>query len=122
MDLELAQSQLRERLTELHNLSGSTFNVDFQEWQPKTRRTLERALGEDHVLSHQFVQIRYTPHEAWGAGLNAAVGILKTALFELEVLTEESNVAEPESVDPELFDHVRHLIEQEQWGQVASQA
>jgi hypothetical protein len=37
-------------------------------------------------------------------------------------LAEKSTIAEPETVDPELFEHVRHLIEQEQWGQVASQA
>ena len=55
-------------------------------------------------------------------GIESATGVLNAAIFELEVLADSSNIAEADAVDPELFDHVQHLIEKEQWGQVASQA
>jgi hypothetical protein len=84
---------------------------------------LRRVLGDDHKLVNDFENILwYSPVGDGGLlGVDSATGILDGAIYEVEELTEPVDFASPASIDPELWEHVRRLVESEQWAQVASQ-
>jgi hypothetical protein len=129
MDTDKALSFLRERLAELDELPPGYGTPQFMEWQQKTTRTLKRIFGPDHEFVHDLRRIRFVSRSddpryergAFEAGASKAAALLKGASYELEFLIEPSKFASDASIDPELWEHVHHLIESEQWAQVASQ-
>ena len=54
-------------------------------------------------------------------GKDEGAGVLEAAIYEIEELSEPPDFASSVSIDPELWEHVRRLVESEQWAQVASQ-
>jgi Protein of unknown function (Hypoth_ymh) len=129
MDTDRALDFLRERLTELGELSPEYGSLQYREWHQKTERTLKRIFGQDHDFVGQFSNISFISlsdnpsleRRAFGRGRTGAEALLKGAIYELEVLSEPTQYASAASVDPELWEHVRRLVESEQWAQVASQ-
>jgi hypothetical protein len=131
MDTDRALDLLRERLTELGELPPEYGTPEFREWHQKTERTLKRIFGPDHDFVGQFRDISFlsrsmsddpsAERRAFGSGRTGAVALLKGAIYELEVLFEPTQFASAASVDLELWEHVRRLVESEQWAQVASQ-
>jgi Protein of unknown function (Hypoth_ymh)/Adenylate and Guanylate cyclase catalytic domain len=131
MDTDRALDLLRERLAELGELPPEYGTPEFREWHQKTERTLKRVFGPDHDFVGQFSDITFfslsmsddpsVERRAFGGGRTRAVALLKGAIYELEVLFEPTQFASAASVDPELWEHVRRLVESEQWAQVASQ-
>jgi hypothetical protein len=90
MDPKEARSQLRERLNEIAPLrqNAAYDDVVFQERQFKTRLTIGRALGKEHVLTQNFVATDYDPYfgtdterQALLSGLDKATSILNAAPF-----------------------------------------
>jgi hypothetical protein len=120
MDTDRAVALLRERLAELEPLEEP--DAQFEKWRYKTERTLRRTLGDDHKLVEKFENITWFMSMIPGiTGKDAAAGILEAAIYENEELSEPADFASSASVDPELWAEVHHLVEQEKWGQVASQ-
>ncbi len=128
MDTDRALGLLRERLAELGELQGVD-TPQYHDWRQKTERTLKRIFGPDHDFVEGFGRIDFysmsdSPQwvvRAFKDGRTEAEALLKGAIYELEVLSEPTQFASAASVDPELWEHVRRSVEQEQWSQVASQ-
>src|SRR6266511_3845364 len=129
MDAARAVLLLKARLDELERLS--TANRDFEEWRQRTELTLRRVFHDDHKLVKDFQQVSFYPmaypadaadyQRNFDSGRDSAVAVLKGAVYEVEELTELADFASGASIDPELWEHVEHLVEQEQWDQAASQ-
>ena len=98
------------------------------------RATHERSgLGTTHHLTVAFTHVRYglsvitsnTPDSAWEAafvrGMREAIGYIDAAIYELGLLTGGDEPVDQRAYDPELWEHVRGLVEAEEWGKVASQ-
>lgn len=102
-------------------------------WQSKVKSVLERSLGKDsHILS-AFSGVRYGLmalfgsettadwHAAFRDGLDRAVGYIDAALYELRLMGGEGEVLEEHAFDRDLWEHVKGLVADEDWGKVASQ-
>lgn len=123
---------IAERIRELQSLKGSDDLPDFKEWEPKTLTTLSAVLGPDDVLVGQLDRLMYHSavrasgadnarwdREAFESGRTSALGILKTALYKVEIMNPAATTGD--AVDLELAQHVGHLIEAGKWSEVASQ-
>jgi Protein of unknown function (Hypoth_ymh) len=120
METDRAVALLRERLAELEQLQEPDAN--FETWKHKSERTLRRTLGDDHELVKNFEGVTWRADMLPGIyGKDEGVGILEAAIYEIEELSEPPDFASSAAIDPELWEHVRHLVESEQWAQVTSQ-
>lgn len=103
-------------------------------WKGKVRGVLVAALGHDDHLVERFDKVRYslgasserTPRSAFDnarrGGVRNACGVIDAALYQLRLHAE--NGEEPvdtRSFDSDLWEHVRGLVEAEDWAKVASQ-
>jgi Protein of unknown function (Hypoth_ymh) len=120
MDTDRAVALLKERLAELEPLQEP--DAQFEAWKRKSERTLRRTLGDDHELVKNFEGVTWRADMLPGIyGKDEGVGILKAAIFEIEELSEPPDLASSAAIDPDLWEHVRRLVESEQWAQVTSQ-
>jgi hypothetical protein len=120
MDTGRAVALLKERLEELRQLQK--VGPEFEAWRRKAERTLRRAMGDDHELVKNFESITWKTSLLDSiTGGDEGFGVLEAAIYEKEQLAEPVDFGSSASVDPELWTEVRHLVEQEKWGQVASQ-
>jgi Protein of unknown function (Hypoth_ymh) len=129
LDRQTGAKHLRERLDDLDRLQ-SVADPAFEVWKQKTDRMLSAVFGEEHRLLAEFRRILYRPtagpvsagvhSAAFTRGQNAARGVLEAAIYEKEEL-DSYELLHASFVDPELWENVEHLVEGEQWAQVASQ-
>jgi hypothetical protein len=120
VDTDRAVALLKERQEELGQLQK--LGPEFEAWRRKAERTLRRTLGDDHELVRAFESIVWKVSMIDDiVGANEGFGVLQAAIYEKEELAEPVDFASAASIDPELWAEVRHLVEQEKWGQVASQ-
>lgn len=131
MEASRAVQILRERLAELSELPPDYRSAEVKDWERRTELSLRRIFGDDHHLVTEFKDIRFWGEFASTAeefqrdfqrGQTDAAALLKGAIYDLEELTEPADFASAASVDPDLWEHVRRSVEQEQWAQVASQS
>jgi len=130
MDRQKAIEQLKLRLEEGTNVP-SYDSPAFKEWHERTEVTLRTIYGEGHQTWDRFRHTHFAPmairataedyRQALAAGMQSASALLKAAIFELETLADAGDVATGAATDPELWEHVAHLVDEEQWAQVASQ-
>lgn len=102
-------------------------------WKGKVRGVLVAALSKDDHLIDRFDDVRYslgmwstsTPQhhfdQARHGGIRNACGIIDAALYQLRLRMEDDEPVDLRSFDPELWEHVRQLVEDADWGKVASQ-
>ncbi|MEH0110008.1 TIGR02391 family protein [Tersicoccus sp. MR15.9] len=102
-------------------------------WKGKVRGVLVAALGKDDHLVDRFDKVRYslgmwstsTPdryfEQARQSGIRNACGVIDAALYHLRLQVTDDEPLDLRSFDPELWEHVRHLVEDGDWGKVASQ-
>lgn len=130
VDTTQAVELLNERLAELSQLAPDFNGPELKEWRHKTDATLRRILGEDDRRIGEFQYVRFLNHfdgppevfvSDFESGRASAMALLRGVIYDLEVLSEPATFASAASIDPELWEHVRRLVEQEQWAQVASQ-
>jgi len=106
----------------------------FTAWRARVETIFTRSLGQKHSILEKFRSISYhlglyfdgqgpDPDRAsYIAGVQQAVGLIDAATYELKLLVaDDSEPVDVRAYDPELWEHVKGLIEDEQWGQVASQ-
>lgn len=102
-------------------------------WKGKVRGVLVAALGKDDHLIDRFDKVRYslgmwstsTPDHAFDQarhrGIRDACGVIDAALYQLRLQVETDEPTDVRSFDPELWEHVRQLVEDGDWAKVASQ-
>jgi Protein of unknown function (Hypoth_ymh) len=130
MEANRAAEILRERLGELSRLPPDYQSGEVKDWKKRTELSLRRIFGDDHHLVAEFKGVHFFGEFAstaedyqrhFESGRTDASALLKAAIYDLEELAEPVDFASAAAVDPELWENVRHLVEQEQWAQVASQ-
>lgn len=106
--------------------------VGLESWKPRVRMILVRSLGADNHVVDKFDKVAYSPSVMWGGmprsawedhrrgGVRNAIGLIDAAIYELKFVGGDEPVDE-HAYDPELWAHVKALVESEQWGMVASQ-
>lgn len=94
---------------------------------------LTAALGRDDHLVERFDAVRYslsiwspsTPDHYFDAarrsGIRDACGVVDAAIYQLRLQVDEDEPVDLRSFDPELWEHVKQLVEDRDWGKVASQ-
>jgi hypothetical protein len=105
----------------------------FESWRARVRSLLARSLGgSDHIVK-TFDEIRYgltisttsTPASAWidarRGGIRRACGLIDAAVYELRLLQGNDEPIDERAFDPQLWNHVKGVVEAEDWGKVASQ-
>lgn len=103
-------------------------------WKAKVRGVLTAAVGQDDHLVSRFDDVRYTlgmwtsstPQSRFDAarhgGIRNVCGIIDAAVYQLQLQTDDSDEpVDHRSYDPELWDHVKNLVADEDCGKVASQ-
>lgn len=103
-------------------------------WKGKVRGVLTAAVGSDDHLVSRFDGVRYTlsvwtsstPQSRFDAarhrGIRNACGIIDAAIYQLKLQTDDSDEpVDHRSYDPELWEHVKNLVDDQDWGKVASQ-
>jgi hypothetical protein len=102
-------------------------------WKGKVRSVLVAALGSDDHLVQRFDAVRYslgmwstsTPDhyfdQARHGGIRDACGVVDAAVYQLRLRVDDDEPVDFRSFDPELWEHVKQLVEDDDWGKVASQ-
>jgi hypothetical protein len=100
-------------------------------WKSKVEAVLTRALGPTHHTTAAFISVRYnlrvqserTPDSArvdvFVAGVRNACGQIDAAIYELGLLTANDTPVDDRAFDPDLWDHVKTVVADEDWGKVA---
>lgn len=104
--------------------------AEHETWRSSVLAVMSHSLPMTSGTTTQFSAVRYHvgvyfggPGEAerdrryFASQVDHAVGFIDAAIFELELLTDE---VESGAFDSELWDHVKHSVEEERWEQVAS--
>jgi len=101
-------------------------------WRGKVESVLTRSLGAEHHLTQRFRKVRYglsvwtdsTPDSAWTqafvGGVQTACGHVDAAIYELQTLLDDDAPVDDRAFDPELWDHVKGIVADEDWGKVAA--
>ncbi|KKK05577.1 hypothetical protein LQ51_13355 [Micromonospora sp. HK10] len=101
-------------------------------WRPRVRLIFVRALGEDNHIVKSLDEVKYWPtisspamqrsyyEDARRGGVRKAIGLIDAAIYELGLAGGDEPVDE-HAYDPELWAHVKGLVEDGEWGKVASQ-
>lgn len=102
-------------------------------WKGKVRGVIVAALGKDDHLVDRFDKVKYTlgfwtdrtPQSAYDnaryGGIRNACGIINAALYQLRLQVDDDEPVDLRSFDPDLWEHVKQLVEDGDWGKVASQ-
>ena len=103
-------------------------------WRAKVHGVLAATLGEDSYLVNRFDGVGYsllvastlTTQEDYDRrrheGIRNACGVIDAALYQLRLhVDEDEPSADLRSYDPDLWEHVKQLVQDEDWAKVASQ-
>jgi hypothetical protein len=102
-------------------------------WKSRVESILTRSLGAQHHITTAFKGVRYglmafsssTPKsagdDAFIDGVHKATGYIDAAIYELGFLTAGDEPVDERAYYPDLWEHVRALVEAEDWPKVASQ-
>src|SRR6266508_813873 len=121
---------LKDLLNQLSQLESYTTSAEMLEWRTRVDLSLRRIFGDDHHLVGEVRAVRFSNSKAFSDeaakavfeyGRKEAAALLKGAIYDLEVLSQPPDFTSSAAIDPELWQHVQHLVEDEQWAQVASQ-
>lgn len=106
----------------------------FTTWRARGKGLLIAAFSPKHHLVESFDGVRYslsaistsTPDSAFDTarrgGIRRACGYLDAAVYELKLsIGDETEPLDIRAYDPELWEHVKGLVDDEDWGKVASQ-
>ena len=120
---------LRERLSELSELRPPAGSQDFLDWRQKTIFTLDEIFGSWHDYTQQFKGISFSTKSdepdrqvrAFELGVSRAKALLKGMMYYVDEVAGLGKVDSSLriSIDPDLWEHVRRLIDQEQWDHAA---
>lgn len=130
---EKAIEALTALKAEADGVSVKSGGGQFTAWKGKVRGVLVTVLGKDDHLIERFDKVRYslgmfterTPASAFNdarlGGIQDACGIIDAAIYQLALLTGDDEPVDERAFDPELWEFVKNLVEDEDWGKVASE-
>lgn len=130
VDRKRALGLLREREEEGKVLAGSVNHDALSEWVSRTSATFRAVLPVGNPLIDEFSAVRYRPSVYVAGtdftpyrtrGVNNALGIIRTALYEIEELNG-GPLDSGTGYDDELWQHVAEVVIGERWETVASQS
>jgi hypothetical protein len=103
-------------------------------WKAKVRGVLAQALGTNDNIVKKFdsMKFHYTGISHSGmdrsvyttarhARIRDACGLIEAALHQLDLLSGDDEPVDERAFDPDLWNFVKGLVEDEDWGKVASQ-
>src|ERR1022692_2480832 len=102
-----------------------TGSADFVSWNQRTRSALVRSIGETHAITREFTTVQWHPRgfivegsyeNAFHRGQAKARGLLDAAISELEDGGGNFDAVADDGIDPELWEHVRQVVEANEWG------
>jgi Protein of unknown function (Hypoth_ymh) len=105
----------------------------FSSWRTKVESVLSRSLGPKHHTVEAFRKVRYhlgiyfdgqghdPDRKSYLSGVQESLGYIDAAIYELGLLAGGDEPVDQRAYDPELWEHVRGLVDAEEWGKVASQ-
>jgi hypothetical protein len=107
----------------------------FASWKSRVEAVLARSLGPRHAALVGFKDVQYWIGMSGGGGpeeerqdreyfisaVGEANGYIESAIYELGLLAGGDEPVDQRAYDPELWEHVRGLVDAEEWGKVASQ-
>jgi hypothetical protein len=128
---EIAIAEL-EKLKQEANEPGVTGGGEaFTAWRARGKGLLINAFSPTHHLVDEFDEVQYglmvftssTPDSAWDksrrAGIRQACGYLDAAIYELKFCVgDEEELLSSDAYDPELWEHVKGLVQDEDWGKI----
>jgi len=103
---------------------------DLESWKAKVRSVFVASLGRDDHLIERFDNVHYwlsmwstsTPQSAFDKarhnGIRNACGVIDAAIYQLKLLSEDNEPVDENAFDPELWEHVKNLVEDEDWGKL----
>ncbi|MET8231891.1 TIGR02391 family protein [Micromonospora zamorensis] len=103
-----------------------------ESWKHRVRMIFVRTLGTDNHIVESFDKVRYSPTAISGgmprsayeerrrSGVLSVMGLTDAAIYELQFSGGGEPVDEY-AYDPDLWSHVKGLVDDEEWGKVASQ-
>lgn len=119
--------KLREEAEEPQVVVGETFTA----WKARGKSLLIMAFSPTHHLVESFDKVGYsltvlttnTPRSAYTdarrQGIRKACGLLRAAVYELSLQDgDDAGPADGSGYDPELWEHVRGLVANEDWGKI----
>lgn len=125
-----AIERIRELRAEGQLDPDDLLDLDVVAWQARVYAVLSRSLGEQHHLTQTADRVSFNPRSVVGGmprsvwdnahrrGIGRMVSYLDAAVFELELIADEAEPVDAASFDPELWEHVRGLVEHRDWGKV----
>lgn len=129
----VAVAELQKLKVEAETLPVAGGGEGFTSWRARVESILTRSLGASHHLVMEFNNVRYglmmftdaTPKSAWDsarrAGIRKACGLIDAAIYDLELLQGSDEPVDQRAFDPDLWEYVKGIVEDEDWGKVASQ-
>lgn len=102
-------------------------------WKSRVRAVVARSLGNGHDLVKKLDDNSYslsawsdrTPDSAWtrafAGGVKRAVGYVDAAIYELQLIDRDEEPLDDRAFDVELWEHVKGLVEAEDWSKIPSQ-
>jgi hypothetical protein len=131
---DTAIAELEKLKVEAESPSVTGGGQAFTAWKARAKGLLIAAFSPRHHLVESFDDVTYsltvasssTPDSAWDdarrAGLLEACGYLDAAIYELRLgIGDDTEPLDVRAYDPELWEHVKGLVQDEDWGKVASQ-
>lgn len=134
MKTDRAITELRALITEAQNPEIQVDSPEHKRWKQKTLAVLHQSLGKGNTSVHRFENLHFRigihgngsaqekaeDARYFASKLKDAVAILEAAVYELELSVDDET--DSGAWDVELWQHVRHNVEEERWDQVASAA
>jgi hypothetical protein len=130
---EVAAAELRTLVAESGEADVRRSGPAHERWKAKAEAVMGAALGSDSATLTKFRDLRYNvgiwtdaPGERerdarfFAGRVEEAAALLEAAIYEIELTGAEAGL-EGVNYDVGLWQHVRHLVEEERWEQVASQ-
>lgn len=133
MRANLAIKELELLKEEAQHLNFSPKSGGLSTWDGKVRVVLSGYFGDQDYLVTQQKSVSYYP--AWVAvdddsvyinarksGIEECCSIIDTAIYRIRLESNnDDSVAVPTDYDPELWEHVKTLVQREEWDKVPAQ-
>jgi hypothetical protein len=131
---DVAIGELEKLKLEAESPAVTNGGQAFTAWKARGKGLLIAAFAPKHHLVESFNGVYYglmvftenTPDSAWDEarrdGIREAAALLDAAIYELRLsIGDDSEPLDIRVYDPELWEHVKGLVQDEDWGKVASQ-
>ena len=134
MRADLAIKELELLKEEAQHLNVVHESEGLSTWDGKVRVVLSGYFGDQDYLVTQQTSVSYCPAWVVGgddsvyisarqSGIKECCSIIDAAIYKIRLeLDDDDSVVTPTDYDPELWEHVKTLVQREEWDKVPAQA